>query len=169
MKKKLIHSFCIIILLASCGNANSGKDPASAGSASPETTTTAAKGTAVCTIDGKPLSIVVQNGFFPIVLSPDSKGPTDGLELMDGGAKKEGFQFEIKDHGTTNIRAGGDNILCIFTYYDSKGAAYVGEDVVVTIVSSSSNHLTGTFSGKFKNPIDRKIIVIADGKFDLIP
>ncbi len=86
---------------------------------------------------------------------------------MDGSSKKEGFQFEIKDHGTTIIRYGADNILCIFTYYDSNGAPYIGEDVVVTVTSSGSNHLSGTFSGKFKKMIGHQIMPITDGKFDL--
>ena len=168
MKRKFILPLFIAVLMASCSDANGGKGPDAAGNAATGKTTTSGKGTIACVIDGKSVSIVVKNGFFAITLSPDSKGPTDGLELMDGSAKKEGFQFEIKDHGTTNIRAGADNILCIFTYFDSEGASYAGVEVVVTVTSSSGNHLTGTFSGKFRKSIGRKIISITDGKFDLL-
>jgi hypothetical protein len=167
MKRIFILSLFMVALFPSC-YANGGKDPKTTGNASSGETTISGQGTITCVIDGKPVSIIVQNRFFPITLNPDSKGPTDGLELMDGSAKKEGFQFEIKDHGTTNIRGGADNILCIFTYFGTDGAAYVGKDVVVTVTSSSGNHLTGTFSGKFKKVIGREIISITNGKFDLL-
>lgn len=168
MKRIFIQSLFIGLLATSCGGVSARKDDNTAGNAVSDKTANSGKGTITCTIEGKPVSINVQNGFFPIVLNPDSKGPTDGLELMDGSQKKEGFQFEIKDHGTTNIKGGADNILCIFTYYDNGGATYVGTDVIVTITSSNDNHLAGTFSGKFEKSIGQTIISITDGKFDLL-
>ncbi len=158
----------VAVLSGSCGNTNAGKDAKSAGNIVAGANASSGNGSITCAIDGKPVSIVVSNAYFPIVLSPDSKGPTDGLELMDGSPKKEGFQFEIKDHGTTNIRGGADNILCIITYYDKAGATYVGKDVTVSVSVFSGDHLTGTFAGKFEKSVGDNVISITDGKFDLV-
>jgi hypothetical protein len=156
----------VAVLPAGCGNASAGKDSHNASSVAGGGTSSG-NGTITCAINAKPLSIVVTNAYFPITLDPDSKGPADGLELLDGSAKKQGFQFEIKDHGTTNIRGGADNILCIFTYFDSEGATYVGNDVTVTVTAFSDHHLIGTFAGKFEKSIGSSLISVADGKFDL--
>lgn len=158
----------VAVLFAACGSANANKDAHTAGKGVEGATTSSGKGTISCAIDGKPVSIVVTNAFFPVTLSPDEKGPADGLELMDGGPKKEGFQFEIKDHGTTNIRGGADNILCVITYFDPGGGTYVGKEVTVTISAYSDNHLTGTFAGKFEKSVGDNLISVTDGKFDLV-
>jgi hypothetical protein len=175
MKRIFIHSLCVVVLsalaaglLAGCGSANAGKDPHSASNAAADGAASSGKGTISCTINGKPVSIVVTNAYFPITLNTDTKGPADGLELLDGSAQKEGFQFEIKDHGTTNIRGGADDILCLFTYFDKAGATYVGKDVTVTVSAFSGNHLTGTFAGKFEKSVGDNLIAITDGKFDLV-
>jgi len=175
MKRRSVQSLFIAalpalvaVLFAACGSADASKDAHTDGKGIEGATPSSGKGTISCTIDGKPVSIVVTNGFFPITLSPDSKGPTDGLELMDGGPKKEGFQFEIKDHGETKIRGGADDILCIITYFDRAGATYVGTDVTVKILAYSGNHLTGTFAGKFEKSVGDNLISVTDGKFDLV-
>jgi hypothetical protein len=131
-----------------------------------------AKGNFTFTVDGKPVSITVQKSFSELRLDPYSKGSNDGIMLVDGNEKKEGFQFEIKKSGTTKIKndASGD-ANCIMTYYDAKGNTFVGRDVVIIVTSYSGAHLTGTFSGKFKQ-LDlvhnaNKTIQITDGKFDL--
>jgi hypothetical protein len=167
MKRIFIQLLLITVISVSCGGASSGKDAKAADVAASGGTSGSGKGTISCVIDGTPVSITVQNAFFPITLNTDTKGPDDGFELMDGSAKKEGFQFEIKDHGITNIRGGADDIFCIITYFDKEGATFVGKDVTVTVSSSSNNHLTGTFSGKFEKSIGDKNISISDGKFDL--
>jgi hypothetical protein len=127
------------------------------------------KGNITCTIDGKPVSITVQNSFFEMRLDVYSKGADDGIELLDGSAKKEGFQFEIKKSGTTKIKTGGSgDINCIISYYDATGKIYSGKDAVVTITSYGGHHLTGTFSGKFvQYGGASKTIQITNGKFDL--
>ena len=101
----------------------------------------------------------------------------DGLEILDGDAKKEGFQFEFKKSGTTKIKtdATGD-MNCIINYYNPQGITYTGEDVTVVVASYDQNHLTGTFSGKLvnayyeENPAAKnysQYIQITDGKFDV--
>ncbi|MDB5156014.1 MAG: hypothetical protein JWR50_721 [Mucilaginibacter sp.] len=158
------------LIIASCGSGNAG----AAGNTSNATTADSAKpsaankGTITCKIDGKPASFVVQNGFFEIRLDVDSQGPKDGFELLDGSAKKEGFQFEIKNTGTTHIPHGADG--CIINYYNADGKVYTGSDVTVTITSFSNGHLTGTFAGELSRwDGDKKIpMQITDGKFDLL-
>src|SRR5579871_6196761 len=68
------------------------------------------KGNFTLTVDGKPISIAVQKPFSEFRLDPYSKGINDGIMLVDGNEKKEGFQFEIKKSGTTKIKndASGD-------------------------------------------------------------
>lgn len=154
------------VLLMSFGNNSSTKDNTSAITVS---SVSLEKGNITCTIDGKPVSIAVQNSFFEMRLDVYSKGADDGIELLDGSVKKEGFQFEIKKSGTTKIKSGGSgDINCIISYYDSKGKIYSGKDAVVTITSYSGHHLTGTFSGKFvQYGGASKTIQITNGKFDL--
>jgi hypothetical protein len=167
---KLVRIVCFsCVLLMSCGNNSSAKDNTNATTGSSAST---GKGNITCTIDGKPVTITIQNSFFEMRLDVYSKGADDGIELLDGSAKKEGFQFEIKNSGTTKIKNDGSgDANCIITYYDANGNTFVGRDVVVIITSYSGTHLTGTFSGKFKQ-LDlvhhaEKIIQMTDGKFDL--
>ncbi len=134
-------------------------------------------------MDGKQKTFNVQKSFFEIPLGVDLNGAKDGLEILDGDAKKEGFQFEFKKSGTTKIKtdATGD-MNCIINYYNPEGITYTGEDVTVIVSSYDQNHLTGTFSGKLVNVnydgglggAKAKIaknypqyIQVTDGKFDL--
>lgn len=155
-QKTMKHLSIIMLALCalttgSCGSNTAGTpgNAATADSAKPSadnTTTPAAnKGTITCTMDGKPASFAVQNGFFEIRLDVDSQGPKDGFELLDGSAKKEGFQFAIKNTGTTKIHNGRDG--CIINYYNPDGKVYTGSDVTVSVASFSNGHLTGTFAG----------------------
>jgi hypothetical protein len=164
---KLIPIVCFsCVLLMSCGNNSSTKDNTNATTVS---SASSGKGNITCTIDGKPVSITVQNSFFEMRLDVYSKGANDGIELLDGSAKKEGFQFEIKNSGTTKIKSGSlGDINCIISYYASNGNIYSGDDAVITITSFSGDHLTGTFSGKFVQYGGASgTIQITDGKFDL--
>jgi hypothetical protein len=133
---------------------------------------TSDKGNFIFNVDGKPVSIAAQKPFSEFRLDPYSKGTNDGIMLVDGNEKQAGFQFEIKKSGTTKIKndASGD-ANCIMTYYDAKGNTFVGRDVVMVVTAYNGTHLTGTFSGKFKQ-LDlvhnaNKTIQITDGKFDL--
>lgn len=174
--KKLIFILPWLIMLScnhssgsgnNSGTSNSNAVPASAISG-------ADKGTITCVIDGKSKTFQVHNGFFEIRLDPDSKGPMDGLELLDGNAKNEGFQFEIKNKGASVFK-GMDGVLNMFSYFNSQGADYVvQEDGVASVTSFDGNHLIGTFSGKFQNTnykgasdSNPEFIQITDGKFDL--
>jgi len=184
MKKLIILLPWLLILSCnnSSGSTSSSDNPVS--DARPVSATSGVdKGTITCLMDGKQKAFHVQKGFFEIPLDVYSKGPKDGLELLDGDRTKEGFQFEIKNSGTTKIKdvPGGD-MNCIWGYYNSAGVVYAGTDVVVNVTSYNQNHLTGTFSGKLVNVnydgglggATAKIaknypqyIQITDGKFDL--
>ena len=138
--------------------------------------TTADFGIITCLMDGKQKSFKPRRGFFEITLDVDSKGPKDGLELLDGDAKHEGFQFEIKMKGTTKIESGGGDINCIINFYNPAGIVYTGDHVTFTISAYDKKNLTGTFSGKLVNPSFNPAknpqnfpqhIVITEGKFDL--
>jgi hypothetical protein len=168
---KLITTiFLSAILFMSClGNssATASKDSA--------TSQGKGKGTITCLIDGKQKTFNVQQSFFEISLDPYSKGPKDGIEILDGDSKREGFQFEIKKSGTTKITNGING--CIINYYNPDGVTYTGEDVTVVVTSYIQNQLTGTFSGKLTNvyydggsKIAKKypqFIHITEGKFDI--
>lgn len=173
--KKLIFILPWLIMLSCNNSSGPGNNSASpkSGAASASENTGSDKGTFTCTIDGKPKTFRVKNGFFEITLDPYSKGPKDGIELLDGSATNEGFQFEIKNKGTSVFKGmdGGN----MFSYFNSKGTDYVNhEDVTASVTSFDGNHLTGTFSGKFANPYykgasdsDPEFIVITEGKFEL--
>jgi hypothetical protein len=184
MKKLIIILLWLVIL--SCNNSSgpiSSSDNSSIDAKSVSPNSGADKGTITCLMDGKQKTFHVQKDFFEIPLDVYSKGPNDGLELLDGDRTREGFQFEIKNNGTTKIKnvPGGDR-HCIWGYYNSAGVVYAGTDVVVNITSYNQSHLTGTFSGKLLNVnydgglggATAKIaknypqyIQITDGKFDL--
>ncbi|MEO6844133.1 MAG: hypothetical protein ABI184_03110 [Ginsengibacter sp.] len=174
--KKLIFILPWLIMLSCNNSSGSGnnsdapkRDVATASSGSG-----ADKGTMTCTIDGKSKTFQVHSGFTEIRLDPDSKGPNDGFMLLDGDKTREGFQFEIKNKGTSVFK-GMDGVLNMFSYFNSKGADYVAhEDVTASVTSVDGNHLTGTFSGKFENTnykgasdINPEFITITDGKFEL--
>ena len=174
--KKLIFILPWLITLSCNNSSGSGNNSATpkSNAASASENTGADKGTTTCTMDGKSKTFRVHNGFSEIRLEPDSKGPTDGIMLLDGNATNEGFQFEIKNKGTS-IFKGMDGVLNMFSYFNSKGVDYVAqEDVTASVTSFDGNHLTGTFSGKFHNTnykgasdSNPEYIVITDGKFEL--
>ncbi|MDQ2862695.1 MAG: hypothetical protein M3R50_03420 [Bacteroidota bacterium] len=174
--KKLIFILPLLMLLSCNHSSGSGDKSVTAKSdaASGSTTSAEGKGTITCTIDGKSKTFQVHNGFFEIVMDPDSKGPKDGLELLDGSATNEGFQFEIKNKGTSVFK-GMDGVLNMFSYFNGKGVDYVTyENATASVSSFDGNHLTGTFSGKFQNTnyksasdSNPEFIQITDGKFDL--
>jgi hypothetical protein len=174
--KKLIFILPWLILLScnnSPGSGNNSITPKSE-AASASTTSGADKGTITCTIDGKSKTFLVHNAFFEIRLEPDSKGTNDGFEFLDGSATNEGFQFEIKNKGTSVFK-GMDGVLNMFSYFNGKGVDYVAyEGVTTSVTSFDGNHLTGTFSGKFQNTnykgasdTNPEFIQITDGKFDV--
>ena len=133
----------------------------------------AGKGTITCMMDGKQRTFSPHQGFFEIRLDPDSKGPTDAIEILDGNNKIEGFQFEFKKTGTTQIGHGGD-MNCIINYYNPQGIVYIGKPATVTVVSYDKKNLTATFQGKLVNAHYQKgseqypdTIQITDGKIVL--
>ena len=186
MKKIIILPFLLLLAIASCNNSSgSGSSSGSAHGASSAAPASSGgdKGTITCIMDGQQKTFKVQQSFFEISLGVDPNGPKDGLEILDGDATKEGFQFEFKKSGTTRIKTDGTGDMnCIINYYNSHGITYTGEDVTVVVGSYEQNHLTGTFSGKLVNvnydgglggPTSKtaknypQYIQIADGKFDL--
>ena len=174
--KKLISILAWSLILScnnSSGSGNNSVTPKS-DAASSSVNTGADKGTITCTIDGKSKTFQVHKAFSEIRLEPDSKGPSDGFELLDGDAKNEGFQFEIKNKGTSVFK-GMEGVLNMFSFFNSNGIDYVAsKDVTASVTSFEGNHLAGTFSGKFEHskglgPLgsNPQSIVITDGKFDL--
>jgi len=186
MKKIIFLPFLLLLVIVSCNNSTgSGSNSGSADGTSNAAPVSSGsdKGTITCIIDGQQKTFKVQQSFFEISLGVDPNGAKDGLEILDGDAKKEGFQFEFKKSGTTKIKvdASGD-MNCIIGYYNPEGVVYAGEDATVNITSYNQNHLTGTFSGKLVNVnydgglggstsnIAKnypQYIQITDGKFDL--
>lgn len=174
--KKLIFIVPWLIMLSCNNTSESGNnsDTAKSDAASASTTLGADKGTITCTMDGKSKTFRVHNGFVEIRLESDSKGPNDGFMLVDGNATNEGFQFEIKNKGTSVFK-GMDGVLNMFSYFNSKGADYVAnENVTASVTSFDGNHLTGNFSGKFENTnykgasdSNPEFVLITDGKFDI--
>ena len=158
-----------ILISCSSQNTNTASNTSNAATDAIPVSSNSGKGTITCNIDGKPVSIIVQNGFFDMPLSHDPKDPNDGLELLDGSTKKEGFQFEIKNTGITKIDAEyGNSKGCGIGYYNSTGQLYAGTKGEITVTSFSGDHLTGIFSGKFEDNEGKKTpIQITDGKFDL--
>lgn len=165
------------LIMLSCNNSSgtgNNSDTTKTSAASASGNPAVDKGTITCTVDGKSKTFHVQNGFTEIRFGGESKGPNDALMLLDGDKTREGFQFEIKNNGTSVFK-GMDGVLNMFSYFNSNGADYVAKgDVTATVVSFGGNHLSGTFSGKFENTnykgasdTNPEFIQITDGKFDL--
>ena len=186
MKKIFFLPFLFLLAIVSCNNSTgSGSSSGSADSTSSAAPASSGgnKGTITCIMDGQPKTFHVSQSFFEIPLGVDPNGSKDGLEILDGDAKKEGFQFEFKKSGTTKIKtdATGD-MNCIINYYNPQGITYTGENVTVVVTSYDQKQLTGTFSGKLVNinydgglggstantaKNYPQYIQITDGKFDL--
>lgn len=152
MKKLIFLPFLFFLSIASCNNSSgSGSSSGSASSAAPASSG-GDKGTITCIMNGQQKTFHVGQSFFEIPLGVDPNGSKDGLEILDGDAKKEGFQFEFKKSGTTKIKsdATGD-MNCIINYYNPQGITYTGEDVTIVVTSYDQKQLTGTFSGKLVN------------------
>ncbi len=166
------------LIMFSCNNlSGSGNTSDAPKSDATSTSSQAGKGTITCLLDGKQKAFTVDRSYFEIPLGVDPNGPKDGLEILNGNIKKEGFEFECKKSGTSKIKddASGD-MNCIINYYNPQGITYTGEDVTVVITSYDQTHLTGTFSGKLVNTYYEEkaaaknypqYIQVTDGKFDL--
>ncbi len=183
MKKIIILPFLFLLAIASCNNSSGSRSSIVSTSSAAPASSAGNKGTITCIMDGKQRTFNVRKSFFEIPLDVYSKGPKDGLELLDGDRYNEGFEFEIKNRGTTTIKdvPGGDK-NCMWGYYNPEGVLYAGIDMVVNVTSYNQKQLTGTFSGKLVNvnydgglggPTSKtaknypQYIQIADGKFDL--
>ena len=178
--KKIFFLAFFSLLLAACSNSSGSANNTSTGDSKTAASTAnsgGGKGTITCTLDGTPKTFTVSQSFFEIPLGVDPNGPKDGLEILDGDVKKEGFQFEFKKSGTTKIKtdATGD-MNCIINYYNPQGITYTGDDLTIIVSSYDQSHLTGTFSGKLVNAYyDEQAkaknypqyIQVTDGKFDL--
>ena len=156
MKKLfIILSFCFIA--GSCNN-SPGSAPTSAtkdsspAATSSNTISSGDKGTITCTIDGNAKTFHVSQSFFEIPLDVDRTGPKNGIEILDGDSKKEGFQFELKKSGTTTIKGNGTgDLFCVINYYNPQGVTYTGKDATIVVTSYDGQHLTATFSGTLDN------------------
>ncbi|HVY75317.1 MAG TPA: hypothetical protein VG890_10830 [Puia sp.] len=181
--KKSLHTILLsglILLISGLLIASFADSPADAGGEKQETNAPAiislgGKGTITCSLDGRQRTFAVQQSFFEISLDPDAKGTKDGIEILDGSPKKEGFQFEFKKSGITKItdRATGD-LYCIINYYNPDGIVYTGKDIVINVISYDKQKLNGSFSGTLVNAhygavADKypELIKVTDGKFNL--
>jgi len=181
MKKILITILCFCSTIISCNN-SSGKQAVQQDIATVQTSTPSSNpplngyGTFSFTQDGKQRTFTCWHQF---ILFPMSDTTTI-LLLEDGGPSGAGFDFKINKTGATEFKEGYANILApplLFTFFDTTGISYIGDDMVVNVTSLSTNRLTGTFTGRFvkekyqikenNSPVIPQVIEITDGKFDL--
>ncbi|MBS1921638.1 MAG: hypothetical protein JST17_15430 [Bacteroidetes bacterium] len=172
----ILSSFCFIAI--SCNNSSGSDNKTTGQTETALTNPTTNYGTITCNMDGTPKTFHVSQSFFEISLDVYRTDVKDGIEVLNGDTKHEGFQFEIKKSGTTKIKdnATGD-MNCIVNYYNPRGVTYTGEDVTFTVTTYDQQHLTGTFSGKLVNVYYDEgtngaknypqYIQITDGKFDV--
>ena len=182
MKNYFIFLFFVTTLaLVSCGNSSGpGKKDSpnvtqAANSSNPQQ---AGYGTFTFTMDGKRRTFTAWHTF--VLMVKDKWSKSDFLMIEDGGPSNAGFDFKINKAGPTKFEAGYVNVLLpklLFTFFDTTGVSYIGDDMVVNVTSLDANRLTGTFSGKFvkekyqikenKSSDIPQVIDVTDGKFDL--
>jgi hypothetical protein len=123
-------------------------------------------------VDGKNISGPAKNGASPVSLEQNSTIDGFSFEMGSMSGAGPGFQFVINNSGTTELRNG--KIITVCNYRSPEGVLYIDDSATVTITSGSSTHVSGTFSGRWKNahygktPADApETLQITDGKFDL--
>ena len=123
-------------------------------------------------IDGKPFSGTTTNGANKVSLEENST--IDGLSFQLGysGVQKQGFEFVIKNSGTTELRRG--HIITVCNYRAADGTLYIDDSATVTLKTGTGPRTIGTFSGRWVNahygntPANApETIQVTDGKFDL--
>ncbi len=178
----IIFSACVLFL-CSCNNSAGAANSAETKNSSTPTPSSnpvnsGDNGTITCKIDGVSKTFQLSQSFIDIPLDIERTGPKNGIMIADGGSKKEGFQFEFKNSGTTKIKKDGmGDTGCTINYYNPQGVTYTGSDVTISVTSYNSQHVTGTFSGKLVNAYYDlgtkgaqnypRFIQITDGKFDV--
>jgi hypothetical protein len=152
------------LFFACSGNGQSGSPSA--------TSVTSGGATYSAVIDGKTFSGTTTNGAAKVSLEQNST--SDGLSFQLGYAdpQKQGFQFVIKNSGTTDLRK--DNIITVCNYRAADGTLYIVDSATVTLNAGTGARTVGTFSGRWMNahygktPADApETIQVTDGKFDL--
>ena len=157
------------LFFACSGNGQAGTTDANA----PAGDATPASGGATysATIDGKPFSGTTTNGATKISLEENST--IDGLNFslgFQGG--KQGFEFVVKNSGTTDLLKGHIKTVC--NYRTADGVLYIVDSATVTLNPGTGSRTVGTFSGRWMNahygttPANApETIQVTDGKFDL--
>lgn len=181
MKNLLIILISCSVLIISCNNSSgaaSGSQEKSGEPTSASTSESSPKGYGefTFTMAGKQRVFTAWHSF--ILFPMDSS--TKILMLEDGGPGGAGFDFRINKTGPTKFETGYADIIApklLFTFFDTTGVSYIGDDMVVNVTSLSANELKGTFTGKFlkekyqikenKSPAIPQVIEVTDGKFDL--
>jgi hypothetical protein len=174
---KLLLVLPILLLAASCTN-NSAAPNANAAAAAGASAADAADAPAAsstsgatysATIDGQPFSGTTTQGAAQTSLEQNST--IDGVAFQLGYEKNmQGFQFVVKNTGTTELRH--DQIITVCNYRAADGTLYIDDSATVTI--NPGTRTTGTFSGRWKNahygktnPNAPATILVTDGKFDI--
>lgn len=157
----LLSSF----LLYSCSgntNANAGKDESPTASAAATSDASFS-----CKIDGKDFSgkgsssyantaIVSSPGLINFVLVP--------MDAAQKGVPPQ-FNFFVADKGTTTIPDANNSAHSVT--YSSGLDNYICKEMTITITSSGTSRVTGTFSGTFVKENSTINTQVTDGKFDI--
>jgi hypothetical protein len=160
------------LLFAGCsGAAGSGSSKDSAAAASSGNSSSGGSGFSAI-VDGKAISGPAKGGAGSVSLEQNSTIDGFSFEMGSMSGAGPGFQFLINNTGTTELRNG--TIRTVSNYHSPEGVLYIDDSATVTITSGASSHVTGTFSGRWKNahygktPADApETLQITDGKFDL--
>ena len=123
-----------------------------------------------CKIDGKDFSgtgtdqmsnaaMVTKPGIINFILSPIVAGQT-GVPAQ--------FAFYVADKGTTTIHGTDNpNYSAHYSPANTIDNNYQCKELTVTITSSGSSRVTGTFSGTLTEPGTDRTVPVTDGKFDI--
>ncbi|HEY2721920.1 MAG TPA: hypothetical protein VGI82_09345 [Chitinophagaceae bacterium] len=181
MRNLLIIFISCSVLIISCNNlsgaASGSQDNKDKPTATPSSDPSQkGYGTFTFTMDGKQRVFTAWHQFLLFPMQDSTKV----LMLEDGGPGGAGFDFKINKTGSTKFEAGYADVLLpklLFSFFDTTGVSYIGDDMVVSVISLDAKRLTGTFSGKFvkeKYQIKEnnsanipQVIEVTDGKFDL--
>ena len=176
MKQLSILSILSLSLaVCSCGGNNAAKESNTnnvAVSSDAATSSSGADASFSCKLDGKDLSgkgtdqivnaaTVHSPGIIYFTLSPGFSGNISD-DLRAGG-----IGFEVPDKGTTVIRGVENPDYSIgYTSVNTK-ENYECKEMTVSITSSGTSRLTGTFSGTLIEPKTDRDVTVTDGKFDI--
>jgi hypothetical protein len=168
----MIVPFLSAFFLSGCSGAGGNTAPKDSKAATPSANSSSDGPGFSAVINGKAVSGTAKGGASPVSL--DQNATIDGFSFEMGSMSGAGpgFQFLINNSGTTELRDGKIRTVC--NYRSPEGVLYIDDSATVTIGADASSHVSGTFSGRWKNAHYGKspanapeILQITDGKFDL--